>query len=86
MPCVPDMHQAFLFPEWLERALPSPQGKGFPMRSKFSPFKKKNRVWNDALPTPPQAKTGGSQIGCRRFFGRVVTFSARRTRASARRS
>ncbi len=25
MPCVPDMHQAFLFPERLERALPSPQ-------------------------------------------------------------
>ena len=35
---------------------------------------------------PRKQKTGGSQSGCRRSSGRVVTFSARRTRASARRS
>ena len=76
MPCVPDMHQAFLFPEWLERALPSPQGEGFPMRSKFSPFKEKNRVRNDALPTLPQTKNRRQPIwlppvfrACSHFFG-----------------
>ena len=35
---------------------------------------------------PPAGKKTAAAIGCRRFSGRVVTSSARRTRASARRS